>query len=484
MSTLRILILISLVVGICPSFPYCQDSIHEQVGVTNIEVPVRVFRDGALVGGLGRDQFRLFEDGHEIAINGFREVHRSIAGTSVSAPQSAPRLFVLYFWLYEREVDYKGALDEFFIRLYRPGDVVLLVSQNRTYAIRSAEEIPARRKELDDDILATCERMETNRRFQYLEGRRRPSDLATLSKSAWSEFDTLYSVDEGKLLNFASSLKKLNQEKWVLVFYQREVSLFTDLGRVGGPPGASSEMARRFLDFMIAECQRRRGRERYDLRQLQEHFADCGAALFMVLLDSKWLGSSIDEERMQRFETAHIGLQETLTRISHSTGGQTVEHIEPRTALAQLANWQDCQYVLSYEPRQGVAATRSIEIRLDDASCSLVYNTEFQWHGTENVYFSSVEWVPPNLVLVVKNYSMELLNDGVRGRLQLSIHGIAPHGQKMEFSRLFLPDAPATEMALKLNLAELGRYRMLVEVLDLIGGFRAAVEKTITINRN
>ena len=48
-----------------------QDALKEKVEVVNIEVPVRVFRDGVPVDGLGEEDFRLSEDKEPQTLNGF-----------------------------------------------------------------------------------------------------------------------------------------------------------------------------------------------------------------------------------------------------------------------------------------------------------------------------------------------------------------------------------------------------------------------------
>ena len=48
-----------------------EEPIKEKVEVVNIEVPVRVFLDGAPVAVLTRDDFQLFEGKEKQTINGF-----------------------------------------------------------------------------------------------------------------------------------------------------------------------------------------------------------------------------------------------------------------------------------------------------------------------------------------------------------------------------------------------------------------------------
>ena len=60
-----------------------EKQIREDLVVINIEVPVRVVRDGKTVGDLKKSDFRLFEDGKEIQINGFTEVRKKISAQKI-----------------------------------------------------------------------------------------------------------------------------------------------------------------------------------------------------------------------------------------------------------------------------------------------------------------------------------------------------------------------------------------------------------------
>jgi hypothetical protein len=64
-----------------------QEQQQEYVQVVNVEMILRVLKDGSPVGGLKKNDFALYEDGEKSEINGFFEIHRRIAPADKSQQQ-------------------------------------------------------------------------------------------------------------------------------------------------------------------------------------------------------------------------------------------------------------------------------------------------------------------------------------------------------------------------------------------------------------
>ena len=87
------------------AFLFTQQEIErEYVQVLNIEMLVRVMKDGRPLAGLKKEEFSLFENGRKQDVNGFIEVHRSITPTETKAEakveekkESPGRLFPALF---------------------------------------------------------------------------------------------------------------------------------------------------------------------------------------------------------------------------------------------------------------------------------------------------------------------------------------------------------------------------------------------------
>jgi hypothetical protein len=73
-----------------------------QEDVTVVEVPVRVLLKGQPVRDLGREHFKVFENGVEQEITQFQIISRQIEGGPTPGPVSrTPRLFLLIFNIYD-----------------------------------------------------------------------------------------------------------------------------------------------------------------------------------------------------------------------------------------------------------------------------------------------------------------------------------------------------------------------------------------------
>jgi len=91
-----------------PGSSRAQEKIVEEVAVTNIEVPVRVFHEEKPVTGLKKENFKLLVNGREREINGFFEHRQTIVTSSPS-----PRLFLLIFNICDYHLDIGSAVDHF-----------------------------------------------------------------------------------------------------------------------------------------------------------------------------------------------------------------------------------------------------------------------------------------------------------------------------------------------------------------------------------
>ncbi len=131
---------------------------REYVQVLNIEMLVRVMKDGRPLAGLKKGDFSLLENGRKQEINGFVEVHRSIApAVAKEKPlaeqkQRPGRLFLLFFWINESAVKVDEALDYFFKDIYREGDRVILADQRRSTEITNPAEKETRVEEFKSGI--------------------------------------------------------------------------------------------------------------------------------------------------------------------------------------------------------------------------------------------------------------------------------------------------------------------------------------------
>ena len=146
-----------------------QEVEREYVQVLNIEMLVRVMKDGRPLAGLKKGDFTLLENGRKQEINGFLEMHRSIAPgeaapTVESEKQKRPgRLFLLFFWINEPSIKVDEVLDYFFKSIYREGDRVILADQRSSVEINAAAEKEAKIEEFKTGVAALSRELRLDR---------------------------------------------------------------------------------------------------------------------------------------------------------------------------------------------------------------------------------------------------------------------------------------------------------------------------------
>ncbi|MCP5045652.1 MAG: hypothetical protein GY940_00660, partial [bacterium] len=155
------------------------DSIVESVTVSNIQLPVRVFKGKQPVDGLTRQDFHLYINGKKVEINGFYQLRKKLelkdtTAAAVSPGTSAltPRTFILIFNLSDYHQDLAGVLDYFFEKVARRGDRLMAITNLHFFPewdIRSLEKTKAQIiKVLRKEVLrmrANIRRFETDLRI-------------------------------------------------------------------------------------------------------------------------------------------------------------------------------------------------------------------------------------------------------------------------------------------------------------------------------
>ncbi len=234
--------------------------IVEESTVINIEVPVRVFRDGSFVENLTIDDFEIFEDGIPQKIEAVYLVKKKTVERSEEKTRFAPatsRTFFLFFEISEYTPKIGEAIDYFHEYVLMPGDNLMVVTPMETYRMRNRVIEYQTRQEMSGQLkeLLRREAMIGNAEYrgaiQELIGLAKSlsaADLDRLSTSSqqMDEFvsgaynwmplekqlmkyqtildrvEMLRRVDQQKLLDFAEILRNEDGQKYVFLIYQRE----------------------------------------------------------------------------------------------------------------------------------------------------------------------------------------------------------------------------------------------------------------------
>ena len=237
-----------LVFAISASFILRAQELTHSVSVINVEIPVQVYRGGIFVDSLTIKDFEVFDNNE---IQDIQAVYL-IKGTSIKREEIAPReeakkaarpqvsrQFALFFEMSDYLPEIDKTLDYLFDKVVLPGDSLIVLTPLKNYHLRS-EALAQMPKEkvkeqlrgiLRQDILMggseyrnTLQEMRRVLATPAAGARDLPMDQKLFDYALYlSKLESLRHVNEKGLLDFAAYLKNLPGQKYVYMFYQKEM---------------------------------------------------------------------------------------------------------------------------------------------------------------------------------------------------------------------------------------------------------------------
>jgi VWFA-related protein len=210
---------------------------HEAIAV-NIEVPVRVFTKGKFVEELRINDFEVYEDGVIQKIEALYLIKKKViereeteldqkTARRIYLPEVS-RTFVLVFEMADYFPQIEETFDYFFENVFLPDDSLYVVTPRKTYSFKkealnkvSRDVIVEQlRNKLIKDIRLASRELKTM--FKDLEWVAELGDQALASNILRQIRDYRY-FDEKKLMDFKERIKDLEGQKYVFMFYQKNV---------------------------------------------------------------------------------------------------------------------------------------------------------------------------------------------------------------------------------------------------------------------
>jgi VWFA-related protein len=213
---------------------HSQQQRHD-VSVINIEVPVRVFRGDAFIDSLTLDDFEVYEDGKLQKVEAAYLVKKMDIqkGEGKKFVPQVSRTFVLLFQMTDYLPEVEDALDYFFNEVIIPQDNLIVVTSMRTYNLRDSTWEFKTPQEVSKQLKGIVRRDAEIGGSQYrnLIGELEDNMLGDLEldqklflySQTLKSLENLRYVDEKKLLEFADFLKAREGQKYVFLFYQKEL---------------------------------------------------------------------------------------------------------------------------------------------------------------------------------------------------------------------------------------------------------------------
>jgi len=353
-------------------------------GVVNVEVPVRVFDGERFVDDLTLKDFEVFENGKPQKIVALYLIRKAtIQKEETSGPAAAKpapktgRTIVMQFEVLEPMPKLDEAVDFFFDQVLEPEDSLTVITPRATYRFRPEalarlprQEIARQLKDkLRKDILAGA--------TEYRRLLREIRDVGKMSVDPDLKLHLLadvtrqlrdrVGVDLASLRRFAQALKALEGQKYVFLFYEKELidDASSSFGNFGDESLPAEERA--LADMGAGEVDRRP-----DLtpKGIERIFSDASiTAHFIYLTQSKMNAAGLDAELQAgggapQTKDMSASLYSLFREMARTTGGLSESSGNPFSAFRKAVTASENYYLLYYSPAGYQADGKFKEIKV------------------------------------------------------------------------------------------------------------------------
>jgi hypothetical protein len=482
-----------------------QEPLKEYIRVTNVEMVMRVMKDGISQGGFKKEDFRLLEDGQERPINGFFELRKRmkpepIAHTYAETAEVPGRLFLLFFWASQPQTEIDVHLDSFFNTVFQPRDRVILASNTQQVEVTTQEGVSEARArftaKLKEELKGNHVRWEALHRdltyeIDHMIRHIRLNGNASEVTGYLNNFTVKYrrfmreiealsqSVNFSRMGRMADDLRAVNALKWVLFFFEtNRVPMVntTDLMSTVEAAVTTDISADILISWFKAlaeiEMETVQPTARQSLyEKLRSRFIQSDTVFHYLTLNTPTLDGvqKADENPLISFKTISSDWEGIFKSISRFTGGQISKINEDPSPLISLFEAEDISYLLTYVPAEGRKKERKIEIVFKSAptnisSRNLVYGKRIEMNETPAVRIEAITHTSRNLHLEISRFYPILTSQGPQGHLHVEL--IAKTG-KTEPINLFSGDLVTSgHLELPLKLPHPGDWDLEAMVTD------------------
>lgn len=358
---------------------FAQQESHD-VTVVNIEIPVRVFKGDTFVDKLTIDDFEVYEDGGLQKIESVYLVRKTSIQREEGGKKFVPRVsrhFVLFFEITEYLPEIEDALDYFFDKVILPGDSLIVITPLNAYNLRNqALEIKPKNeaaRQLTEIVRrdATIGGAEYKNTLQELEESLLVSqdlDERILNYSYYlKKLESLRSVDEKKLLEFSYYLKKKEGQKYVFLFYQKEVIPQISTSTLNEWIGLNQDR-QDILQNISDLFQLFRRDIPFNVNLIKRAYADSSISIHFLFLTKTLPGMAITSMRPSgmRMQEQSEDIFSAFREMALASGGLTVSSADASSAFQRAVDAAENYYLIYYEPKnyKKDGKFKKIEVRL------------------------------------------------------------------------------------------------------------------------
>ena len=398
--------------------------VTEESIVINVEVPVRVFEGNAFVDNLTIDDFEILENGVPQRVEAVYLVKKRSIERSEEKRRFSPdtaRSFFLFFELSEYDPKLGDALGYFIKNAISPEDELTIATPMKTYRLRgkalevkSREEIVEQLKGLirrdtllgaseynnllksleelartiSDSILEAIETtvedqeigVENQNYFERMENLT-PGDFKGRSideqlqiyQDMLMKLETIRSVDEKQMNNFAEYLKEKEGRKYVYMFYQKEfipqidpnilneyMSMYQDRPNVSLTITSLVDLFRREVEF--------------DVDKVKQAYADSSVSIHFLHITKPSphvFGVYMKEQSEDIFGP--------FREMANATGGFADSSANPDFLFQEAVKASENYYLLYYSPKayKSDGTFKNITVRLKDKNYRVTHRVGY-----------------------------------------------------------------------------------------------------------
>lgn len=475
-----------------------QEPILEKVEVVNNQVPVRVFNNGAPVRGLKKADFKLLVNGKEMEIQESVEITQKLT-LDKPGPRAGvnnkPRLFLLLFNISDYRIDMKKAVKPFFENILRPGDRLMLVSNDIALGERLVLDPAVDRQRVEHviDIEIAKDRSKFARMEMSIDTLYREYlDLLTATNGEAGEVAKQYFIDNYTLflkefkkgfmmmddeeyIQLAHYLEKQDIQKWVLNFYQ--IGYFPRVKAFSNLDKQLSQNANYFDQIVQAGAVPDEIAE----KDISKFFLNTGASFHTILMGSR--GRILTNQNFS-YDPISISSESLLKRLTELTGSKIIRSNKSEKFFKELSAREDVYYELFYAPERPEERKKDkIEVKINNGDYAVVYDNgergaSFQnliekvEKGMPQINLGAIQFKDDILNFPVQNYKMDMVDQVNCGKIRVRISIFDEEESRFILDRKKETDAKRESLDFKIALNDKklkpGNYKVFVEVTDLL----------------
>jgi hypothetical protein len=385
-----------------------QQLLHD-ASVVNVEVSVRVFKDGLFVDNLGIDDFEVYEDGKPQKVEAIYLIKKSAIRRREEVRRFAPETD-RYFYLLCEISDYtpklENAISDFIYDVMAPGDNLTVVTPMKVYRMKRntlvvlpKDELARQFKEIlrKDALIGNAEYRTIIEDISHIvralsagasdeEAFKLVDPTSGLAYQDFSQdslitryasllqiLESMRRVDEGKLLEFAELLKSQEGQKNVFLLYQRDFIpqmqpdiLSKYVGRYGNRPEFAYNISYLF-EFFNRDLS-------FDVERVKHAFSDSSISIHFMFFTKP----APPVPGMRFVEDSEMVFA-AFKEMAEATGGMVDSSANPAALFRKAADASENYYILYYRPKDYKAdgKFRNIEVKVKRKSFRVIHRAGY-----------------------------------------------------------------------------------------------------------